>query len=507
MENVRVRFAPSPTGGLHLGGVRTVLYNYLFARKHNGTFVLRIEDTDQNRFVTGAEDYIVECLNWCGLVPDESPQKGGPYAPYKQSERKSLYFGYARQLVESGHAYYAFDTPEELEQMRMHFKTEENPSPQYDNRVRMQMKNSLAHPEKLDQWINEGLPYVIRIRMPENEEIHFTDLIRGDVHFNTGQSDDKVLLKADGMPTYHLAVVVDDYLMKITHAFRGEEWLPSAPAHILLWKYLGWENSMPQWAHLPLILKPDGHGKLSKRDGDKLGFPVFAMNWSDPKTGELTEGFRERGFLPEAFTNMLAMLGWNAGTEQELFSLDELVEQFSIERVHKGGAKFDFEKAKWFNHEWIKKSSAERLLPDVKKYFNAAGIDTSEAVLSKVIDIVKERCVLLPDFVEQAAFFFVRPTQFDLDAVKSKWNADKTSFFEEYCSKLEQLSSWDFASMENAFKELSATKNIKPGELMLPYRIMLVGGKFGPPVFTIAEILGKAETIARIRQVVALLGN
>jgi glutamyl-tRNA synthetase len=507
MENVRVRFAPSPTGGLHLGGVRTVLYNYLFARKHNGTFILRIEDTDQNRFVPGAEDYIVECLNWCGLVPDESPQKGGPYAPYKQSERKSLYLQYALQLVASGHAYYAFDTPEELEQMRMHFKTEENPSPQYDNKVRMQMKNSLAHPDKTEQWIKEGMPYVIRIKMPENEEIYFTDLIRGDVHFNTGQSDDKVLLKADGMPTYHLAVVVDDYLMKITHAFRGEEWLPSAPAHILLWKYLGWEKDMPQWAHLPLILKPDGHGKLSKRDGDKLGFPVFAMNWTDPKTGELTEGFRERGFLPEAFTNLLAMLGWNAGTEQELFSLEELVDQFSIERVHKGGAKFDFEKAKWFNHEWIKKSSSERLLPDVKKYFVAAGIDTNNTVLAKVIDMVKERCVLLPDFVEQASFFFVRPAQFDLDPVKAKWSVDKTAFFNEYCDKLKTLTSWDFAGMEEAFKQLAAAKNIKPGELLLPYRIMLVGGKFGPPVFAIAEVLGKEETVARIRQVIKLLGE
>jgi glutamyl-tRNA synthetase len=507
MENVRVRFAPSPTGGLHLGGVRTVLYNYLFARRHNGTFILRIEDTDQNRFVTGAEEYIVECLNWCGLIPDESPQKGGPYAPYKQSERKSLYLQYARQLVESGHAYYAFDTPEELEQMRIQFKSEENPSPQYDNKVRLQMKNSLALPDKAEQWIKNGMPYVIRIRMPENEEIHFTDLIRGDVHFNTGQSDDKVLLKADGMPTYHLAVVVDDYLMKISHAFRGEEWLPSAPAHILLWKYLGWEKDMPQWAHLPLILKPDGHGKLSKRDGDKLGFPVFAMNWTDPKTAELTEGFRERGFLPEAFTNMLAMLGWNAGTEQELFSLEELTEQFSIERVHKGGAKFDFEKAKWFNHEWIKKSSSERLLPDVKKYFDAAGIETNHIVLAKVIDMVKERCVLLPDFVEQATFFFVRPTQFDLEPVKAKWSADKTSFFNEYCIKLSELTTWDISGMENIFKDLAASKNIKPGELLLPYRIMLVGGKFGPPVFAIAEILGKEETIARIRQVITLLGD
>jgi glutamyl-tRNA synthetase len=309
------------------------------------------------------------------------------------------------------------------------------------------------------------------------------------------------------MPTYHLAVVVDDYLMKITHAFRGEEWLPSAPAHILLWKYLGWEKDMPQWAHLPLILKPDGHGKLSKRDGDKLGFPVFAMNWTDPKTGELTEGFRERGFLPEAFTNLLAMLGWNAGTEQELFSLEELVDQFSIERVHKGGAKFDFEKAKWFNHEWIKKSSAERLLPDVKKYFDNAGIIADDTLLLKVIDLVKERCTLLPDFVEQASFFFVRPAQYDLETVKAKWNAEKKLFFTEFSEKLNSLVTWDFAAMELLFKELAAEKNIKPGELLQPLRIMLVGGKFGPPVFTIAEILGKEETISRIGTVSGLLDD
>jgi glutamyl-tRNA synthetase len=507
MEKTRVRFAPSPTGGLHLGGVRTVLYNYLFARQNKGTFILRIEDTDQNRFVAGAEDYIVECLNWCGLIPDESPQKGGPFAPYKQSERKPLYQKYAEQLVEAGYAYYAFDTPEELEQMRIQFKTEENPSPQYDNKIRMQMKNSLAEPVKAQQWKDQGVPYVIRIRMPENKEIRFTDLIRGDVHFNSGQSDDKVLLKADGMPTYHLAVVVDDYLMKITHAFRGEEWLPSAPAHILLWKYLGWEQDMPQWAHLPLILKPDGHGKLSKRDGDKLGFPVFAMNWTDPKTGELTAGFRERGFLPEAFINLLAMLGWNAGTEQEIFTIEELIEQFSIDRVHKGGAKFDFEKAKWFNHEWIKRSSAERLLPDVKTYFEKAGIAPEETILLKVIDLVKERCTLLPDFVEQASFFFARPAQYDLEPVKAKWNAEKKLFFSEFSEKLHGLDTWDFAAMEQLFKELAAEKNIKPGELLQPLRIMLVGGKFGPPVFAIAEIIGKEETIGRIRVVSGLLDD
>ena len=508
MKNVRVRFAPSPTGGLHLGGVRTVLYNYLFARHHGGQFVLRIEDTDQNRFVEGAEQYITDCLSWVGLEPDESPANGGPYAPYRQSERKELYRDYAARLVEQGHAYYAFDTPEDLEQMRSAFKSEHNPSPQYDGRIRMKMKNSLTLTKKeTDDLLGRNVPHVIRILMPENEEVHFTDMIRGEVSFQTSQSDDKVLLKADGMPTYHLAVVVDDYLMKITHAFRGEEWLPSAPAHILLWKYLGWEKDMPMWAHLPLILKPDGHGKLSKRDGDKLGFPVFAMNWTDPKTGELTEGFRERGFLPEAFLNMLAVLGWNDGSEQEIFSLDELVSKFSIERVHKGGAKFDFEKAKWFNHEWIKRSSNERLLPDVKAQFQSAGINTEDHRLLTVIGLVKERCILLPDFITQASFFFIRPSSYDMDALKGKWNDDKAQYFHELAGVLATLQNWDATTLETTFKELATLKNIKAGELLFLFRMMLVGGKFGPPVFDIATVLGKEETIDRIRQMSSRMEN
>src|SRR6476660_1621099 len=326
-RKVRVRFAPSPTGGLHLGGVRTVLYNYLFAKKHKGEFVLRIEDTDQNRYVEGAEDYIQECLKWCGLEPDESPLHGGPYAPYRQSERKDLYRQYAEQLVKQGNAYHAFDTPQELEEMRDKFRSEENPSPQYNYSIRQKMRNSLTlSSEETGRLKSEGVPYVIRIKMPENETLTFTDMIRGEVSFNSSLTDDKVLLKADGMPTYHLAVVVDDYAMKITHAFRGEEWLPSAPVHLLLWKYLGWQKDMPQWAHLPLILGPNG--KLSKRDALKYGFPVFATNWTDPKTGELTEGFREKGFLPAAFINFLALLGWNDGTEQEIFTIEELIEKF-----------------------------------------------------------------------------------------------------------------------------------------------------------------------------------
>src|SRR6266513_4202698 len=354
MKKVRVRFAPSPTGGLHLGGIRTVLYNYLFARQQDGDFVLRIEDTDQNRYVQGAEEYIFDCLKWCGLEPDESPVHDGESGPYRQSERKDLYKKYAEQLVKDGFAYYAFDTPEELEQMRHNFKTETNPrptgssgraSPQYDHSIRMEMRNSLTlSNEEAKVLLDAGTKYVIRIKMPGQQTVLLKDIIRGEIHFETEIVDDKVLLKADGMPTYHLAVVVDDYLMKITHAFRGEEWLSSAPVHILLWKYLFGLENMPQWAHLPLILKPDGNGKLSKRDAERLGFPIFAMNWTDPRTKEFTQGFREKGFLPEAFINMLAMLGWNDGTEQEIFTLDELVQKFSMERVHKGGAKFDYEK-------------------------------------------------------------------------------------------------------------------------------------------------------------------
>src|SRR3984957_4742967 len=371
-KKVRVRFAPSPTGGLHLGGVRTVLFNYLFARRHGGDFILRIEDTDQGRYVAGAEEYIMDSLKWCGLEPDESPERPGAYGPYRQSERKALgiYEKYAHQLVAAGHAYYAFDTTEELEAMREKYKTADNPSPQYNHTLRKKMRNSLQlEPAETKDLLEAGTPYVVRIKLEPDQEVKFTDMIRGEVSFATSGVDDKVLLKADGMPTYHLAVVVDDRLMEISHAFRGEEWLPSAPVHILLWKYLFGLEHMPQWAHLPLILKPDGHGKLSKRDGDRLGFPVFAMNWTDPKTGEAATGFRETGLLPQSFGNMVAMLGWNDGTGQELFTMEELIESFSMDRVHKGGAKFDYEKAKWFNHEWIKWLPASAYSALVRPYF------------------------------------------------------------------------------------------------------------------------------------------
>ena len=492
-KKVRVRFAPSPTGGLHLGGVRTALFNYLFAKKHNGTFVLRVEDTDQTRFVEGAEEYIVSCLEWCGMAPDESPQKGGPFGPYRQSERKATYKQYADQLIADGFAYYAFDTPEELEAKR-----KEIPNFTYGQSTRGSMRNSLTLSEaEVGALLAENTPHVVRIKMPKDELVSFTDRIRGHVSFDTNLVDDKVLLKADGMPTYHLAVVADDKAMEITHIFRGEEWLPSAPIHILLWRYLGWADVMPAWVHLPLILKPDGNGKLSKRDGDRLGFPVYAQNWSDPKTGDLTQGFKELGFMPEAFVNLLAMLGWNDGTDQELFSMTELIDKFSVERISKAGSKFDFEKAKWYNHEWIKNSAAEVLLPAIKTLFFAEGEElTDDVYTSKVIDLIKDRCNLLTDFIAQAGYFFKSPAQYDLPAVQPKWSPEKAAFFQAYSDVInDELSAEE---LELKFKDLATNQGFKPGELMLPFRIMLVGGKFGPAVFDIAVALGAMETKNRI---------
>ena len=503
-NNVRVRFAPSPTGGLHLGGVRTVLYNYLFAKHHNGKFIVRIEDTDQTRFVEGAEAYIFKTLEWCGLQPDESPLHGGPFKPYRQSERKPSYKKYAEELVAKGLAYYAFDTAEELEQKR-----KEVPNFQYGHATRGGLKNSLTlTTEATQELLNSNTPHVIRIKIEPHQELKFTDLIRGEVCFDTTQVDDKVLLKADEMPTYHLAVVVDDYLMQISHAFRGEEWLPSAPVHILLWQHLFGLDKMPHWAHLPLILKPDGHGKLSKRDGDRLGFPVFAMDWLDPKTNEVTQGFKEKGFLPQAFINMLAMLGWNSGLEQEIFSIEELIEKFSLERVHKAGAKFDFEKAKWYNHEWIKKLDAEHLITDVKLQLATKNIIVDhDEKLTTIITLVKDRCTLLTDFVEQIQYFYIRPANIDITAIQPKWDEKKTTFFKQIISQWQDNFSAAVTDLEQEFKTLATSQEIKVGELMMPLRIMLVGGKFGPGVFDIATILGKDETITRIENVLTLLSK
>lgn len=499
-NKVRVRFAPSPTGGLHLGGVRTALFNYLFARKHSGDFILRIEDTDQSRYVEGAEKYILDCLAWCGLNPDEDPLNGGAFGPYRQSERKQNYRLYAEQLVRDGYAYYAFDTTAELDEQRLL-----SPNFRYGHENRKYLHNSLKLSDaETKDLLAQGVPYVIRIKMPANETLHFYDMIRGDVSFETNLVDDKVLLKADGMPTYHLAVVVDDYLMKISHAFRGEEWLPSAPVHILLWEYLGWKADMPQWVHLPLILKPDGKGKLSKRDSDRLDFPVYAMNWTDPKSGETTHGFREMGYLPEAFINMLALLGWNDGTEQEIFSLDELIEKFSIERISKAGAKFDIEKAKWFNHEYIKRADVPDIRHQLLSILKERNIQITEnEYLDKVIVLVKDRMTFLQDFWEQASFFFEQPAEYDLNSVKPKWTDSKTVYFNELITCFEAFTNnneWESARLESVFKSLAEEKNIKVGELMLPFRIMLVGGKFGPAVFDIAALFGKNETIQRIRK-------
>lgn len=506
-SKVRVRFAPSPTGGLHLGGVRTVLFNYLFAKHNNGDFILRIEDTDQSRFVPGAEQYILDTLAWCGLTPDESPMHGGNYGPYRQSERKANYKKYADRLIENGQAYYAFDTAADLEAKR-----KEIPNFQYSRAYRMEMKNSLSLPEaEVADLLNNNTPYVIRIKMPDHEQISFVDEIRGEVHFDSNAVDDKVLLKADGMPTYHLAVVVDDYLMEITHAFRGEEWLPSAPVHILLWKYLFGLDKMPKWAHLPLILKPDGNGKLSKRDGERLGFPVFAMDWSDPNTKEKTIGFKERGFLPEAFVNLLAMLGWNDGTDKEVFTLQELIDGFSLTHVHKAGAKFDYEKAKWFNQEWIKKMDDETLATLVQPYLDEANIVVHEhSYLVKIIGFVKERCQLLPDFITQASYFFSAPTVIDTASIAQKWETKKHDFFAElvklYSSKVDTgVITAPALDLETEFKALAAKHELKPGELMLPFRIMLVGGKFGPGVFDIVEAIELPDTIHRIEHCLQLL--
>lgn len=500
-KKVRVRFAPSPTGGLHLGGVRTALFNYLFARHHGGDFILRIEDTDQTRFVPGAEEYINECLAWCGISPDESPMTPGSFGPYRQSERKPSYRQYAEQLVKDGYAYYAFDTAEELDLQRQQY-----PNFRYSHENRLNLRNSLSlSEEETQQLLEAGTPHTIRIKMPEEGVVSFEDMIRGRVTFETKLVDDKVLLKADGMPTYHLAVVVDDRAMEISHIFRGEEWLPSAPVHILLWEYLGWAHEMPQWAHLPLILKPDGNGKLSKRDGDRLGFPVYAMNWNDPKTGDLTKGFRELGFLSDAFVNMLGLLGWNDGTDQEIFTMEELVSKFSVDRISKSGAKFDFEKAKWFNHEWIKRLDNAVLLPQIEVILVDKNVAANLPYIDKVLSAVKERMTYISDFWAQSSFFFQSPKSLDIDAIKPKWTVEKTAFFEAILTDFASVENWEKSTLEPFFKEKVSESGIKIGELMMPFRIMLVGGKFGPDVFLIAELLGRDEVIDRIKKALPLL--
>jgi len=499
MREVRVRFAPSPTGPLHIGGVRTALYNYLFARKHGGKFILRIEDTDQGRFVPGAEQYIIESLTWSGITFDEGVHIGGPYAPYRQSDRKVIYHQYALQLLENGTAYYAFDTPEELDALRKEFETRKETF-QYGPQTRMKLKNSLTLPlNEVKALLDSGVHYVIRVKIPEHETISVQDLIRGEVNVDSALLDDKVLYKSDGMPTYHLANVVDDYLMKISHVIRGEEWLPSAPLHVLLYRYLGWEKDMPEFAHLPLLLKPDGNGKLSKRDGDRLGFPVFPLRWTDPKSGEISSGYRESGYLPEAFINMLAFLGWNPGTEQELFSLDELVEHFSIERVSKSGAKFDLEKAHWYNHQYLSKKPASELAQLLLPILVAKNINSSIDYVEQVCALVHERVVLIPDLWTQSHFFFQAPEAYDEKVVAKIWKADTSALLQDYIPVLEATEPFTKENIEINTKTFVEQKGIGLGHLMNPFRLTVVGTNAGPGMMDMAAAIGKDFIIPRIK--------
>ena len=510
-RKVRVRFAPSPTGPLHMGGVRTALYNYLFAKKHGGDFLLRVEDTDQTRFVEGAEDYIQESLKWCGIIPNEGQGYGGDFGPYKQSERKAqdLYRKYAEQLVKDGKAYYAFDTPEELEQMREDLKKAGVAAPQYNAITRARMKNATSlSAEEVEKRIANGDPYVIRIKMPRNEEIKFKDIIRGWVTVHTSNLDDKVLFKADGMPTYHLANIVDDHLMQISHVIRGEEWLPSAPLHIYLYEAFGWSDTMPEFAHLPLLLKPDGNGKLSKRDGDRLGFPVFPLEWKDPKSNEVSSGYREKGYFSEAFVNILAFLGWNPGTSQEIFSLDELAEAFSLERVGKAGAKYDPDKAKWFNQQYLRAKGNEELAEELLNKYGTKeelkGIEKS--FLAGVCGLMKERATFLIDILTDGHYFFEKPSVYDEKTTRKKWKEGSATLMEEWLNELKKIEIYTAENIEQTFKAFLEQKELGIGRVLPLFRLAVTGKGMGPSMFSIAEILGKEETIERISSGISTLG-
>lgn len=498
-RRVRVRFAPSPTGALHIGGVRTALYNYLFAKKHGGDFLLRIEDTDQTRFVEGAEEYIIASLAWAGLKVDEGIGAGGDLGPYRQSERKEIYKQYADQLLNSGNAYIAFDTPEELDAKRK--ESEANKEPFIYNAVsRGRMRNSLTlSKEETKNLLAENVPFVVRFKIPEDESLVLKDNIRGDIRIHTRTLDDKVLFKSDGLPTYHLANVVDDYLMEISHVIRGEEWLPSMPLHVLLYRALGWEEAMPEFSHLPLILKPVGKGKLSKRDGDKLGFPVFPMEWKDPKTEEKSMGYKEEGYFPEAFVNMLALLGWNPGTEQELFSLDELITAFDLKRVGKSGAKFDPEKVRWFNHQYLVKKTNTELAMLFAPYLEEKGIDAPLEKVAYICGEVKDRVDFVSELWEQTDFFFESPTTFDTKAVKKQWKPETADILSSLVAEvLSVTEDYNSEPLEAKVKEWIQAKELGMGKVMAPFRIALVGGLRGPHLFDIAEQLGKEETVKRI---------
>ena len=501
-RKVRVRFAPSPTGALHIGGVRTALYNYLFAKQHNGDMILRIEDTDSQRFVPGAEAYIIEALEWLGIKFDEGVGYGGNHAPYRQSERKDIYRKYVEQLLSDGKAYIAFDTPEELEAKR-----KEIPNFQYDASTRMQMRNSLTLPkEEIDRLIAEGKQYVVRFKVEPGEDVHVNDLIRGEVIINSSILDDKVLYKsADNLPTYHLANIGDDHLMEISHVIRGEEWLPSAPLHVLLYRAFGWKDSMPEFAHLSLLLKPDGNGKLSKRDGDRLGFPVFPLEWHDPKTGEVSSGYREAGYLPEAVINFLALLGWNPGNDQEILSMDDLIKLFSLEKCSKNGAKFDFEKGKWFNHKYIQNKSNEELTELFLPILQEKGISADPAKTAKIIGLVKDRISFVKELWAQTSYFFIAPESYEEKSVKKRWKEDTPEQMKELIEILENIT--DFASEDTEKIVLGwiTENNYHMGNVMNAFRLAVVGECKGPHMFDITTILGKEETIKRIKKAIEVL--
>ena len=492
-KKIRVRFAPSPTGPLHIGGVRTALYNYLFARHHGGTFILRIEDTDQARYVKGAEEYIMDALKWSGIKVDEGIREGGSFAPYRQSDRKEIYHHYADELINRGDAYYAFDTSEELEMLRHEYEAK-GEAFNYGCITRMNMCNSLTlTAEEVKRRLSSGDQYVIRYRMPESEDIHFTDLIRGDIVVNTSTLDDKVLYKSDGMPTYHLANIVDDHLMEISHVIRGEEWLPSLPLHVMLYRSFGWEA--PLFAHLPLLLKPTGKGKLSKRDGDKMGFPVFPLYWPYDDTAT---GYREEGYFPEAFVNMLALLGWNPGTDQEIFSMDELIASFSIERVGKSGSRFDPEKAKWFNTRYFHMKSDEELAALFMPLVMEKGFNPSAETLRKIVSLVKERAGFVKDLWHEADFFFVAPESYDKDVLKKRWNAESPVLMQELRDLIAGAGTFTSEALEKTVKEWITARSYNTGTILNLFRLLMVGASRGPHLFDILELTGREETLSRL---------
>lgn len=503
MDNqVRVRFAPSPTGPLHIGGVRTALYNYLFAKQQGGKFILRIEDTDSTRFVEGAEEYITETFKWLDIEFDEGPSVRGKDGPYKQSERKSIYKQYVAKLLDSQDAYIAYDTPEEL-----NAKRKEIDNFQYDASTRMQMRNSLSLSSKeIEELIEKGTPYVVRMKIEPNIDITVNDLIRGKVVVNSSVLDDKVIYKtSDDLPTYHLANIVDDHLMRITHVIRGEEWLPSAPLHVWMYKCFGWEDTMPQFAHLPLLLKPDGKGKLSKRDGDRLGFPVFPLKWTDPETNEESNGYRESGYLPHAFINFLALLGWNPGHDEEIMSMDKMIELFSFDRCSKSGAKFDFEKARWFNHEYIQETSDEDLEKLFRPILDEKEIDVSKEYTQKVIGLVKNRAHLIEDIWDQGSFFFIAPTSYDAKTVKKRWKEETPQQLNELIELIETLSDFSSENQEREVKQWIESKQYHLGNIMNAFRLALVGEPKGPHIFDITALIGKEETINRLKRAVTTI--